>query len=166
MRNPNSPNSPNSPVGSSRGRDVASLDFKLETVDINLFPSLSKHSLLAHTVRVTRQGHSPNSAHRQKPVFAHARSLFGTGTVHESNAMPDGMFVLRDVGPYASSTYLEGLCIVREWYMYPPYMYLWEGNVAAVAGTMANGDGYRHYLQAVVQAAQNCLGRGFTSRIG
>jgi hypothetical protein len=26
-------------------------------------------------------------------------------------------------------------------------MYLWEGNVAAVAGTMANGDGYRHYLR-------------------
>ena len=72
---------------------------------------------------------------------------FGTGDVHESNAMPDGMFVLRDVGPYLSSTYLEGLCIVREWYMYPPYMYLWEGNVAAVAGTMANGDGYRHYLR-------------------
>ena len=25
------------------------------------------------------------------------------------------------------------------------HMRLWEGNVAAVAGTMANGDGYRHY---------------------
>ena len=56
---PNYPNSPNSPVGSSRGRDVASLDFKLETVDINLLLSLSKHSLLAHTTRVTRQGQKP-----------------------------------------------------------------------------------------------------------
>ena len=31
---------------------------------------------------------------------------------------------------------------------------------AAVAGTMANGDGYRHYLQAVVQAAQIAWGEG------
>jgi hypothetical protein len=50
-----------------------------------------------------------DKAPRQKPVFARARSLFGTGDVHESNAMPDGVSCLRDAGPYTSSPYLEGL---------------------------------------------------------
>ena len=152
-----------------------------------------------------------DKAPRQKPVFARARSLFGTGDVHESNAMPDGVSCLRDAGPYTSSPYLEGLgnrivkmdaigflmhvveahakkcpesCIrlcngfkcgepwqfqivctacdtpiCKNWLTLPDkisalcengtrHMRLWEGNVAAVAGTMANGDGYRHYLRS------------------
>ena len=141
-------------------------------------------------------------------MFARARSLFGTGDVHESNAMPDGVSCLRDAGPYTSSPYLEGLgnrivkmdaigflmhvveahakkypesCIrlcngfkcgepwqfqivctacdtpiCKNWLTLPDkisalcengtrHMRLWEGNVAAVAGTMANGDSYCHY---------------------
>ena len=163
-----------------------------------------------------------DKAPRQKPVFARARSLFGTGDVHESNAMPDGVSCLRDAGPYTSSPYLEGLgnrivkmdaigflmhvveahakkcpesCIrlcngfkcgeswqfqivctacdtpiCKNWLTLPDKISaLCENGTrhmrlkmlhAAVAGTMANGDGYRHYLQAVVQAAQIAWGEG------